>query len=113
MLKFRKTQKNYDPCSCQDFNEYAAMLLTAEEEIKRKFETRRRSPATSIEFDLRRIERPKLTSNLFLLVLDVSGPPNTPNSGQDTSFHFWESFVLNTFLKVLIEILGYIGKTKS
>jgi len=65
----------------KDFNEYAAMLLTAEEEIKRKFETRRRSPATSIEFDLRRIERPKLTSNLFLLVLDVSGPPNTPNSG--------------------------------
>ena len=32
MLKFRKTQKNYDPCSCQDFNEYAAMLLTAEED---------------------------------------------------------------------------------
>merc|ERR1719341_2908799 len=65
----------------EDFNEYAATLLTAEEEIKLKFETRRRSPATSLEFDLRRIERPKLTSNLFLLVLDVSGPPTAPNAG--------------------------------
>jgi len=67
----------------KDLDEYAARLLSATDELNLLLEVKRASlnssSFVSLEFDLKKIESPKLSSNLFLLILDVSGPPSVPS----------------------------------
>ena len=66
----------------KDLDEYAARLLLAQDELSLMLETKisnaRSSKYSNLDFDVKKIESPKLSSNLFLLVLDVSGPLPPP-----------------------------------
>ena len=71
----------------KDLNEYAAQLIAAEEELTLLRHRSNSTMASAIsEFDLKRIERPKLSSSLFLLVLDVTGPPTSLDYGTHTGY---------------------------
>ena len=76
----------------QEYDEFLARLFTAEDEVNTQLETKQaaltRLPpnsgsatvesACSLEWNWSRLQTPTLSSKLFLLVLDVSGPMPAP-----------------------------------
>ena len=57
----------------KDFEEYKKTLVKATEEVTSQARTIQTHPFPHLDYDIKKIEIPKLSSKLFLLVLDVTG----------------------------------------